>query len=104
MFKDIQVGLGGTNESGKITLILALDVLKGNNSGGLLVNDGTEAGLALHDNVGDTHLAAEGGQENDELNGVNIVGDDNERSLLGLDKSNDVVETVLDKEGLLGLL
>ena len=66
------------------------------------MHDRTETGLALDDHVGYTHLAAESRKENDELNGVDIVGDDNERSLLGLDEGNAVVEAVLDEEGLLG--
>lgn len=47
----------------------------------------------------DTH-----GKENDELDGVNVGGDDDELGLLGLDKGDDVVEAVLDEEGLLGVL
>jgi hypothetical protein len=66
------------------------------------VDDRTETGLALHDSVGDTHLAAESGQENNQLNGVNIVGDEDEGSLLVLNQADDVVETVLDVVGLLG--
>ena len=65
------------------------------------MDDGAETGLALDDGVGDTHLAAESGQENDQLNGVNIVGDQDKRSLLVLDQADDVVETVLDSVGLL---
>lgn len=67
----------------------------------LLVDDRAETGLALDDGVGDTHLAAEGGEEDDKLNGVNIVGDEDESGLLGLDEGDNVVETVLDNVGLL---
>ena len=63
-----------------------------------------ETSLALHDDVRDTHLAAKRGEEDDKLNGVDIVGDNNEVGLLRLDESNTVVETVLDEEGLLGVL
>ena len=66
--------------------------------------DGTETGLALHDDVGDTHLAAKRGKEDDEFNGVDIVGNDDEGGLLGLDEGDAVVETVLGKDGLLGVL
>lgn len=44
----------------------------------------TETGLVLDDNVRDAHLAAESRDEDDELNGVNIVGDNDEVCLLGL--------------------
>jgi hypothetical protein len=67
----------------------------------LLVDDSAEAGLALDDGIGNAHLAAEGGQEDDELNGVDIIGNEDERGLLVLDQANDVVETVLDNIRLL---
>lgn len=85
-------------------MVFALDILDGENGSCLLVHDGTETGLAFDDDVGNTHLAAESGEEDDELNGVNVVADDDEGSLLGLNESDDVVETVLDVEGLLGIL
>lgn len=99
-----EVGLGGRNERSQSLAVLGADVLQGDNSGGLLVNDRTETCLVLDNHVGDTHLAAQCRQEDDELDRVNIVGDDDERCLLGLDESDAVVETVLDKEGLLAIL
>ena len=65
------------------------------------MDDSSEAGLALDNGIGDTHLAAESRQEDDQLNGVNIVGDEDKRSLLVLDQANDVVETILDSVRLL---
>ena len=62
----------------------------------LLVDDSSETSLALNNSVWDTHLTAESWEVDDELDWVNIVGDEDESSLLGLDQSNDVVETVLD--------
>lgn len=103
-FNDIQVGLGGGDEGAQLALILAADILEGEDGSGLLVDDGAEAGLALNDDVGDTHLAAERGDEDDELNRVDVVRDDDEGRLLGLDEGDTVVETVLDKERLLGVL
>ena len=61
----------------KLLLVLALHVLHSEHGSGLLVNNSAEAGLALDDNVGHTHLAAECGEEHNKLNGVNIVGNDN---------------------------
>lgn len=60
------------------------------------MDDSSKTSLALDDGVGNTHLAAESRQENNQLNGVNVVGDQDERSLLVLNETNDVVETVLD--------
>jgi hypothetical protein len=67
----------------------------------LLVNDRAESGLALYNGVGNTHLTAEGGKEDNQLNGVNIVGDQDQGCLLVLDESDDVVEAVLGGVGLL---
>ena len=88
----------------ELALVLAADVLEGDDGGGLLVDDRAEAGLALDDDVGDTHLAAERGYENDELNRVDVVRNDDEGRLLGLDEGDTVVKTVLDEERLLGVL
>lgn len=68
----------------------------------LLVDDSSETGLALDNGVRDTHLLAERRKEDDELNGLDIVGDEDERSLLVLNEANNVVEAVLDSVGLLG--
>ena len=65
------------------------------------MNDRAKTGFALDDNVGDTHLAAESREEHNELDGVDIVRDDDERGLLGLDKGDGMVKTVLDEERLL---
>lgn len=94
--------LDGREELGELGLVLSAGLGESENSGGLLVDDGTETGLALHDGVGDTHLAAESGQEDNELNGVNIVSDEDEGSLLVLNETDDVVQTVLDVVRLLG--
>ena len=63
-----------------------------------------EARLALDDDVRNAHLAAESGEEDDELDGVDVVRDDDEVRLLRLDERDDVVEAVLDEEGLLRIL
>ena len=99
-----EVGLRCADEGRKLALVLALDVLEGEDGGGLLVNERTKTSLALHDDIGNTHLAAQGRKEDDELDGVDIMGDDDKRGLLRLDEGDAVVETVLDEEGLLGVL
>ena len=82
-------------------MILRANLLEGEDGSGLLVDDCAETRLALYDNVGDTHLATEGREEDDKLNGVNVISDDNEGSLLGLDEGDRVVQTVLNKVWLL---
>lgn len=92
----------GGDELLELVLVLGADLGQSEDGGSLLVDDGTETGLALDDGVRDTHLAAESGQEDDELNGVDVVGDEDEGSLLVLDEADNVVETVLGDVGLLG--
>ena len=101
---NLQVGLGGADKGGELALVLTLHVLEGQNGSSLLVNDRAKTSLALDDHVRDTHLAAKSGEEDDELDGVNIMRDDNQRRLLGLDKSDGVVQTILDEQGLLRVL
>lgn len=98
-----QVGLRSADKGSELTLILALHVLEREDSSSLLVHDSAKTSLALNDNVGDTHLAAKGREEDNELDGVNVMCDDNERGLLRFDEGNAVVKTVLGIEGLLVL-
>lgn len=60
------------------------------------MDDSAETGLALDNGIGNTHLLAERRKEDNELDRVDIVGDQDERSLLVLNEANNVVETVLD--------
>lgn len=66
------------------------------------MNDCSETSLALDDGVRNTHLAAESGKEDNQLNGVDVVSNKDERGLLVLNEANNVVETVLDGVGLFG--
>ena len=99
-----QVSLGGADNGGEVTLVLALDFLDSDDSGGLLVDYGAKTGLALDDDIRDTHLAAESRDEDDEFDRIDIMGDDDESGLLGLNEGHDVVKTVFHKQGLLGVL
>ena len=60
------------------------------------MNNSSKTSLALDNSKRNTHLTAKSRKENDELNGVNVMGDQNKRSLLVLNQSNNVVKTVLD--------
>ena len=68
------------------------------------MHNSSETSFTLHDDVGNTHLAAQGGEEDDELDGVDVVHDDDQRGFLGFDEGDDVVEAVFDEEGFLGVL
>ena len=73
-----QVCLGGTDDGGQLALVLALDILDSQNGGSLLVNNGAETGFAFDNDVGNTHLSAEGRKVDDQFNRVDIVGNDNQ--------------------------
>jgi len=68
------------------------------------VNDSAETSFAFYNDVGNTHLATEGGQEDDELYGVDIMSDDDESSLLGLDEGYNMIKTIFDEQRFLRVL
>jgi hypothetical protein len=94
--------LDSGDELGELGLVLGADLGDGEDSSGLLVDDSSETGLALDNGVRDTHLLAERRKEDNELDRLDVVGDEDERSLLVLNQANNVVETVLDSVRLLG--
>lgn len=99
-----QVGLGGADEVGKFALVLALHFLEGNDGSSLLVYNGTEASFALDNDIGDAHLTAQSRQENDQLDGVDVVSDDDEGSLLGFDEGDDMIQAIFSEQRLLRIL
>lgn len=60
------------------------------------MDDSAEPGLALHNGIWNAHLSAESRKEDDELDGIDIVGNEDQAGLLVLNQANDVIETVLD--------
>lgn len=100
----LQIGFGSRYERGKLPVVLAANLLDGEDGSSLLVNNRAEAGLALDDHIWNTHLPAERGKEHNQFNRVNVVSDDDERRFLRLDESYTVVQAVLREDGLLGVL
>ena len=100
----LQVGFGGADDGGQLALIFTLDVLNGQDGGGLLVDNSAETSLAFDNDVGDAHLSAEGRKVDHQLNWVDIMGNDNQGSLLGLNEGDTVIEAVFDEERLLRFL
>ena len=92
----VEVGLDGLAERGQVGLVLGTNVGQGKCRGCLLVDQGTQARLALDDAIRDTHLAAKGRKPNDKLDRVDVVRDDDQLGLLGFDQGRDVVQAVLD--------
>ena len=93
-----EVGVDAVDELLEVLLVLSLDITKSDAGGGLEADDLTKAGLALDNAVWDVELPAESWEPNDDFEWVDIVGDDDEAGLLGLDKGGDILDTV--SEGL----
>jgi len=88
----------------EIDEVLTADLGESNTGGCLEVDELAKVGLSTDEAEGDTLLTAESGQVNDELNGVDVVSDDDHLGLVLLDQRGDVVESELDVHGLLTLL
>lgn len=99
-----EVGAHGLADLVEGTGVGGLQVGDGEAAGRLHVDERTEAGLALDDAVWDAHLAAESGQPDDNLHGVDIVGDDDQLGLLLLDEPSDVVDAVAENGGALAVV
>jgi hypothetical protein len=68
------------------------------------MHNGPKAGFALHNDVGNAHLSAKGREVDNELNRIDVVGDDDQGGLLGLSEGNAMIKTVLDEKRLLRFL
>lgn len=97
----VEAVVDGADELAELVLVLLLDLRQGDNSGRLLVDNRAEPGLTLDDGVRNAHFPAESGQVDDQLDGINVVGDQHESGLLVLNQTDNVVETVLDSVWLL---
>lgn len=93
--------IDGRDQLAELRLVLALDFGERNDGGGLLVHHRAQARLALDDRIGHAHLAAQCGQEHNQLDRVNVVGDQDQRGFLVLDQADNVVETVFHNIGFL---
>lgn len=67
----------------------------------LFVNYHSQSRLAFHDRVRHTHLPAQCGQEDNQFDGIHVVGDQDQPGSLVLNQPHYVVEAVLDRVRLL---
>ena len=98
-----EVGVDSRDNGSQLSLIGLRDFGQSKSSGSLLVDECTETSLTLDNTVRDTHLTAESREPENQLNGVNIISNDDQLGLLGLNQSGNVVDTVLDDNGLVSL-
>lgn len=100
----VVLGLELLAELLEVDEVLALHLSEGDAGGGLEVDKLAEVGLATDEAEGNTLLSAESGQVDDDLNGVDVVGDDDELGLVLLNEGGHVVEAELKVNRLVTLL
>jgi len=83
--------------------VFTTDVSECDGGSCLEVDELAEVGLSADEAEGDSLLSAESGQVDNELNGVDVVGNDNKLGLVLFDEGGHVVETKLEMHGLLSL-
>ena len=96
----VEVGPEGRGKVVDLSLVLLPHVSQRQHCCVLLVDQLAEGGFSLDEAVGDVELSAEVGQPDDQLNGVDVVGNDDQLGLLLLDELGDVVESELEMVGL----
>ena len=89
----VVVRVDGLDELAKSGAVLGVDVGEGDARAVLEADETTQSALALDDAVGDSHAAAQGWEEENDLDGVDVVGDDDQLGLLLLDLDGHVVDT-----------
>lgn len=103
-FVVIELSAEVLGEELEVSVILLAHLGEGDAGSGLGVDELAEACLALDEGIGDTLLSAEGGEEDEELDGINVVSHNNELGLALLNEFGNVVETELEDDGLGALL
>lgn len=97
----IVVNLNGINDLGEVDTVSGIDLAQGNGGAGLAADKQSQTGFALDDAIWDSHFAAQGRQEENDLNGVDIMSDDDELSFLLLNQLGDGVGSSPEEVGLL---
>lgn len=100
----VELGSEVLDKSLEVLVVFLSDISHGDAGSGLLVDELTESSLALDEAVGNTLLSAESGEETHELDGLNVVSDNDELGLALLNESGNVVKTELEHVWLSTLL
>lgn len=88
----------------EILIIFLSHVSQSNGSCGLLMDELSESGLALHNAEWHILLSAQGREEDNQFNWVDVVGNGNELGISTFDKLSDVAEPVFQGNWLLVIL
>ena len=88
----VEVGQRALGQLVEDALVVVAHVADSDAGGGFLVHQLAELGLALDDHVGNVLLPAQLGEPDDELDGVDVVRDQDELGRALLNEAGDVVE------------
>ena len=86
-------------EGFELSLIRLVNSGKGHDGSSLLVAEGSKTGLVLDNKEGHLHLTAESREPQDQFDGVNVTGNEDERSLLLFNERGHVLETEFELVG-----
>mmetsp|Transcript_9378 Transcript_9378/g.22878 ORF Transcript_9378/g.22878 Transcript_9378/m.22878 type:complete len:266 (+) Transcript_9378:240-1037(+) len=86
-------------EDFELSLVLLVHSRERDDGGGLLVDEGAEAGLVLDNHEGDLHLAAQRREPEHELDGVDVARDEDEGRLLLLNEGGHVLQSEFELMG-----
>ena len=100
----VELALEEVAELLEVDEVLTSYLGQGDASSSLQVHKFAKVGLATDKAEGNTLLSAESGEMDDELDGVDVVGDHDQLGLVLLDERRHVVQTKLEVHGLLSLL
>jgi len=98
----IEVGLDSFNQLVQRAAIVRVNRGKSETGASLPSCDTSQPSLVLDDAVWHSHLAAQGGKEQNKLDGIDIVSDDDKLGLFLLDQFGDVVNSLANHSGALG--
>lgn len=80
----------------KLSFVCLINASQADSSSRLHVHKSSETSLVLDNHVRNLHLTAEGGQPQNEFNGVNVIGNEHKLSLLLFNQSRHMLQTILD--------
>ena len=96
LFVIIEVGSEGSSKVVDLSFVFLSNVSNGEDGGILLVDKSSEGSFSLNEAVWDIHLSAEVGEPNNKFDGIDVVSNHNQFSLLFLNKFGNMVETELN--------
>lgn len=96
LFVLVEVSSESRCEVVQLGFVFLSDFGQGKNGGVLLVDKLSKGSFSLNKAVWDVHLSAEGGEPDDEFDGVNVVSNDNKLGFFVLNELGDMIQAELD--------